>query len=400
MADKLPTRLQDALIALEEGNTDTAISIVTGLKPQAAKLCTELEQVYEKLTELEESIKNRGHFLSHHVKVLGKKERELKISQSISESIQHTQHKKLQATKWQLMKARNALFMAKKKLTRKENELSLLEKGMVPIFWTDTSRDNLKATVQKIQCVVDKLNIDCSQKEKTVLDTQRKIAELKHKFELKTKETQYLRELYTSTENRVERVRVVKVCVQQAIKLWTLCKKAFDNGHKREDVLKSIAGQANEICQFNSAAISSSRGLIDLLQFTPQCLLCCKLVPNTYSTASFKCEHCLRRDDTVQTKVKVQSFTCTEHGYVTGTIRVCNLAYDKQVLVRYSQNGWKISANNEACYKSSSGELDQFQFQIPFNISLSHYLEFAVCYRVSGGEFWDNNEGRNYRVIL
>ncbi len=398
MADKL----QVALIALEDGNTDEAISIVTGLKPQATKLCTELEQAHENLTEMEESLQNRGHFLSHHIKVLRKKERELTISQSISESIQHTQHKKLQATKWKLMKARNALFMAKKKLTRKENELSLLDNGIVSMLWIDTSRDDLKAAVQKIQCIVDKLNTDCSQTEKTVLDTQRKIVELKHKFELKTKEIQYLRELYVTTENQVDRIRVVKLCVEQAIKLWTLCKKAFDNGHKREDVLISIAGQATKFRQFNSEAdiVVTSRGLVELLQFTPQCLLCCKPAATISSMASFKCEHCLRRDGIVQKRVSVESFTCTEHGNVTGTIKVCNLAYDKQVLVRYSQNGWITSSNSEARYKSSSGESDQFQFQIPFNISVSHYLEFAVCYRVSGGEFWDNNEGRNYGVIL
>ena len=124
---------------------------------------------------------------------------------------------------------------------------------------------------------------------------------------------------------------------------------------------------------------------------------------HTKPNISFKCDHCSARkqEETLATQnVFVNSFTCTSKGTVNGTLWVTNIAYDKHVLVRYSQNSWLSSAEVVASYESSVADRDHFRFELPFNVSASLCLEFAIRYQVSGAEFWDNNGGRNYRIFL
>ncbi len=405
MADNSSERLHLALTALQKNKQSEAVSLITGLKPQAAQLCSKLELVKEKLTELEQSLCSQIHFLSFHIKTLEKKERATVISKSISESIQHTQYKKLQALKWDLMKARNALFIARKKLARRRRESSFTENGTPLTFSYNSSVqsiEELSASVQNIQDIVETLTKECAQKENAMTDTVHKIADLKGKLELQTHETNSMREISVTLQSRVKETKTLKLYTSQVIILWTLCLKAFDNGHTKEEVLSSIVKQANQISQQDAELaiepLGSSRDLLKQLHFTPQCLLCCSLLLPANSPASFICEHCQGRDTT--NKVVMGSFSCTEQGTIVGSVRVCNIAYDKQVFLRYSQDGWRHSNNQDAQYKHSEGNYDVFQFQLPFNISTSLYLEFAVCYRVSGVEFWDNNEGRNYKIAF
>ncbi|XP_030058514.1 protein phosphatase 1 regulatory subunit 3E-like [Microcaecilia unicolor] len=94
---------------------------------------------------------------------------------------------------------------------------------------------------------------------------------------------------------------------------------------------------------------------------------------------------------------------------LSGLVRVLNLSYEKAVAVRYSLDHWLTCAEAAAYYQppgsscSSSAECsatDLFSFRLvaPVLLERGGMLEFAVRYRVAGAEYWDNNNGGNYKV--
>lgn len=85
---------------------------------------------------------------------------------------------------------------------------------------------------------------------------------------------------------------------------------------------------------------------------------------------------------------------------VCGLVRVANIAFHKIVMVRYTSNEWLNNTDVFASYvlKSCDGKTDKFSFtlSIPDSFSIGERLQFALCYRVEGAEYWDNNGGNNY----
>ncbi|KAG7318873.1 hypothetical protein KOW79_017347 [Hemibagrus wyckioides] len=103
-------------------------------------------------------------------------------------------------------------------------------------------------------------------------------------------------------------------------------------------------------------------------------------------------------------RVCLEQVHCSELG-ITGTVQVLNLAFEKQVSVRYSFTDWKSSAECKACWVSTvhrdDVQSDVFHFRLPvppFILKPGASLEFAICYRVLGSEYWDNNDGHNYKL--
>lgn len=91
----------------------------------------------------------------------------------------------------------------------------------------------------------------------------------------------------------------------------------------------------------------------------------------------------------------------TSRGGVTlsGAARVFDLAYQKVVSVRYSTDGWATSHEVGATWTSAN----DWSFKaagIAKGKPLPSAVEFAVRYQVGGQEFWDNNHGQNYRLLL
>lgn len=96
---------------------------------------------------------------------------------------------------------------------------------------------------------------------------------------------------------------------------------------------------------------------------------------------------------------------------LSGTIKVKNLCFRKEVFVRITEDGWATHRDEEAHYvpgspgqgASSSTALDTFSFcfQIPCDDERRRRLEFAVCFREvdSGQEHWDNNGGANFVIL-
>ncbi|XP_004069082.1 protein phosphatase 1 regulatory subunit 3D [Oryzias latipes] len=111
----------------------------------------------------------------------------------------------------------------------------------------------------------------------------------------------------------------------------------------------------------------------------------------------------------VSRKVCLEQLTCSDHG-ITGTIRVLNLAYEKEVKVLYSFTNWRTRTDTTACWvmrghegdsSISALDTDLFRFHLPvppFILQPGAVLEFAVRYHVTGHDYWDNNNGSNYKL--
>ncbi|CAL8070063.1 unnamed protein product [Calicophoron daubneyi] len=107
--------------------------------------------------------------------------------------------------------------------------------------------------------------------------------------------------------------------------------------------------------------------------------------------------------------------------YLSGTIKVKNIAFQKQVLVRLTTDNWRSYTDYSANYniKLSEGttynptKSDTFSFEIPVDNGIRpdqctnspfacQRIEFAVRYLVGEngciGQFWDSNDGKNYVI--
>nr|XP_010598860.1 LOW QUALITY PROTEIN: protein phosphatase 1 regulatory subunit 3E [Loxodonta africana] len=85
---------------------------------------------------------------------------------------------------------------------------------------------------------------------------------------------------------------------------------------------------------------------------------------------------------------------------VAGSARVLDLAYEKRVSVRWSADGWRSQREAPAAYAGPAPpppRADRFAFRLPAP-PIGGALLFALRYRVTGYEFWDNNGGRDYAL--
>ncbi|KAJ0002156.1 hypothetical protein NQD34_001952, partial [Periophthalmus magnuspinnatus] len=102
-----------------------------------------------------------------------------------------------------------------------------------------------------------------------------------------------------------------------------------------------------------------------------------------------------------EVKVLLESVEADEFS-LSGFVRVLNLAFEKSVSLRYSINNWISFMDSLASYvpNSSDGATDKFCFKIvmPTYLDNGGTLQFAIKYCVGGQEYWDNNNGNNYKV--
>ncbi|XP_017259708.1 protein phosphatase 1 regulatory subunit 3B [Kryptolebias marmoratus] len=87
-----------------------------------------------------------------------------------------------------------------------------------------------------------------------------------------------------------------------------------------------------------------------------------------------------------------------------GTIKVKNVSFEKSVRLRVTFDSWKSHLDVGCEYVKDtypSSYCDTFSFTVPLPTELrpNERVEFAVCYRVDGNEFWDSNQGQNYHIV-
>ncbi|XP_071763517.1 protein phosphatase 1, regulatory subunit 3Da [Centroberyx gerrardi] len=109
-------------------------------------------------------------------------------------------------------------------------------------------------------------------------------------------------------------------------------------------------------------------------------------------------------------KVCLERVLCFDLGII-GITQVLNLDFEKEVRARYSFTEWKSSTETKASWVNTAtkpwdgggGQLscDTFRFHLPVPPFLQPgaVLEFAIQYKVCGDEYWDNNDGQNYKLV-
>ncbi|KAI4830912.1 hypothetical protein KUCAC02_002513 [Chaenocephalus aceratus] len=102
-----------------------------------------------------------------------------------------------------------------------------------------------------------------------------------------------------------------------------------------------------------------------------------------------------------EVKVLLETVETDEYN-LSGVVRVLNMAFEKSVSLRYSLNNWITFMDSLASYvpNSTNGDTDKFRFKIimPTYLDNGGTFQFAIKYCVGGQEFWDNNNGINYKV--
>ncbi|KAG5836382.1 hypothetical protein ANANG_G00254040 [Anguilla anguilla] len=106
-------------------------------------------------------------------------------------------------------------------------------------------------------------------------------------------------------------------------------------------------------------------------------------------------------------KIEMESVSVVEHDPLsfTGLIRVLNICFNKSVYVRFTMDGWGTFFDYPADYVQGSNdvETDQYSFKLSFAgpyITHGSRIEFVLRYETPEGDYWANNEGKNYAVVL
>ncbi|XP_072306287.1 protein phosphatase 1 regulatory subunit 3D-like [Eucyclogobius newberryi] len=108
-------------------------------------------------------------------------------------------------------------------------------------------------------------------------------------------------------------------------------------------------------------------------------------------------------------KICLERVFCLEFGII-GFAQVLNLDFEKEVIARFSFTDWKSSTETQATWMSSvtktleagrqlSCDTFRFHLTVPPFLQPGAELEFAIRYNVRGCEYWDNNKGKNYKLV-
>lgn len=94
----------------------------------------------------------------------------------------------------------------------------------------------------------------------------------------------------------------------------------------------------------------------------------------------------------------------TNENDLTGTVKVKNICFEKSVIVRSTTNNWSSHRDINCSFvdnnTSSSVTIiyDTFSFKIPL-CDNNDNIQFCVCFKSAQGEYWDNNDGKNYKLV-
>lgn len=80
-------------------------------------------------------------------------------------------------------------------------------------------------------------------------------------------------------------------------------------------------------------------------------------------------------------------------------IRVNNISFEKQVMLRYTNNDWSTWLDSLASYIPNSCDGTSDKFSVKFYVkalSKGQRVKFAIKYITNSAEYWDNNRGIDY----
>ncbi|KAJ8949015.1 hypothetical protein NQ318_005189 [Aromia moschata] len=92
---------------------------------------------------------------------------------------------------------------------------------------------------------------------------------------------------------------------------------------------------------------------------------------------------------------------------IMGTVKVSNISFHKEVIVRSSTSDWKMYEDTFCVYVpnnlvSNVGPAYVLYDTFSFKMSLpprAKKIEFCVCFRCDGKVYWDNNNEKNYVIL-
>ncbi|XP_028423464.1 protein phosphatase 1 regulatory subunit 3C-B-like [Perca flavescens] len=96
--------------------------------------------------------------------------------------------------------------------------------------------------------------------------------------------------------------------------------------------------------------------------------------------------------------------TCSVHQrLLSGTVQVQNLCFHKSVSVRITFDSWRSFQDVSCRYLNTAyggPDIETFAFSVPVPEVLdpSDRVEFCIQYQTQDQTFWDNNQGKNYRL--
>ncbi|VDL68116.1 unnamed protein product, partial [Nippostrongylus brasiliensis] len=110
----------------------------------------------------------------------------------------------------------------------------------------------------------------------------------------------------------------------------------------------------------------------------------------------YEYNQCARDQKVCLAKLRTQGYT------ISGQINVANIAFSKQVAIRYTTNDWASYDEVAASYGHNifgADNVDAFVFSMILPSDMKEgRCQFCVRFSVQGGEYWDNNLGANYIV--
>lgn len=104
-------------------------------------------------------------------------------------------------------------------------------------------------------------------------------------------------------------------------------------------------------------------------------------------------------------KVSLENVIVKEgEDYVIGTVKVANISFHKEVFVRWTSDGWATHEDVFSKYVASGAAAAAYSLFDTFSFKLNlpprvRRIEFCVCFRCEGAEYWDNNGGQNYVIV-
>lgn len=98
--------------------------------------------------------------------------------------------------------------------------------------------------------------------------------------------------------------------------------------------------------------------------------------------------------------------TCSvQDRMLSGTVQVRNVSFEKSVLVRITYDSWRSYQDVVGLYLNNiygCPDIDTFSFSVlvPEVFEPSNVVEFCIQYQTPDQTFWDNNDGKNYRLVV
>lgn len=106
-----------------------------------------------------------------------------------------------------------------------------------------------------------------------------------------------------------------------------------------------------------------------------------------------------------ETLVQLES-CCLSEMALSGTVRVCNIKFDKTVFICITFDSWRSHKNIACTYvrqPNAALETDLYSFNVslPSNLDPKERLEFVVVFRPGNSKLLvDNNKGKNYHILV